>query len=161
MRKKTVAVLMLILATVLYAAVGHADPETVAASGMCGPEAEWTITSDGVLTISGAGDIDPNGEGIDPDSLTLWNEEAKKAREIVIESGITGIGEAAFDAFPELAALRIPDTVTGINMSDGLCKACPKLAEITVDSENPDFYDEDGVLYAENELYRYPPIQRN
>ena len=75
-------------------------------TGTCGDNAKWKQTSDGVLIISGSGDIS------DYLYVSPWNGRA--IRTVVIEDGITGIGNRAFDRMTNLYNISIPDSVTHI-----------------------------------------------
>lgn len=67
-------------------------------SGTCGAEGDnltWVLDCDGVLTISGEGAMADYEEGLQPWSdLELWNQQHQQR--VIIEEGITRIGDAAF-----------------------------------------------------------------
>ncbi len=76
--------------------VGPAGP-TVVASGNCGTsghesEVTWTLTSDGVLTISGTGAM----ENYTNPTASPWYPYRNNFNSVVIESGVTSIGDFAF-----------------------------------------------------------------
>ena len=57
----------------------------------------WSL-EDGVLTISGSGDmVKADGENLQWDEKWPWTDEMPNVRKIVVESGITSIGDNAFD----------------------------------------------------------------
>ena len=80
-------------------------------SGTCGTNATWTLYSDGVLTISGRGPMDdpqnPN------DALWIYNYQYSINR-VVIEDGITHIGDFSFYGCGNLTSVSIADSVTSI-----------------------------------------------
>ena len=81
----------------------------VITSGQCGDNAYWDLT-DGVLTISGSGPMaDYGGPGTTP-----WFASNADIQRIVIESGITSIGNSAFALVSNMTSITIPDTVTSI-----------------------------------------------
>lgn len=99
-------------------------------SGICGENATWTLQN-GTLTISGTGDMynwtlgniryglweeDENGNVTDLYSAS-WYPYREKIRDIVIEEGITSIGDGAFAMSPNMRSIFIPDTVTRIGNS--------------------------------------------
>ena len=96
------------------------------ASGYCGGEGdgtnlEWTLTADGVLTISGEGkmaDYGDFGETYMEDAP--WVEYKDKIKSLVLEEGITYIGGCAFyqDPLNQYISdqLVIPESVTGIGI---------------------------------------------
>lgn len=81
--------------------------ETPATSGTCGTGVNWTY-SNGTLTISGVGSMD-NYKGQVP-----WQAFKSSITKVVIENGVTNIGECAFYQCKKLKSVEIPDTVTAI-----------------------------------------------
>lgn len=89
------------------------DGSTVVASGYCGAEDDgtnltWTLTDDGTLTISGTGAMKNY-------STAPWTEYKSTMTKLVLEAGVTSIGNHAFsgcNGFTE--DLVIPDGVTKI-----------------------------------------------
>ena len=80
-------------------------------SGTCGPNLRWYLTNDGVLTISGKGEMYDYSD----DNRELWDEYDKYDIErIIIGDGVTTIGEDAFSECSELASVTIPNSVTTI-----------------------------------------------
>ena len=73
----------------------------------------WTLTADGTLTISGTGAMkDYNAaENLSP---AYMNSDVKK---VVIEDGVTSIGELAFFKCSSLTNITIPDSVTSLGDS--------------------------------------------
>jgi len=106
-----------------------------------GDVVSYSLSDDGTLTVRGNGDI--------ADSLFLNN---KDIRNVVIKSGITGIGDRCFDQCVNLASVSIPSTVTEIGESafrdtaltsvtvpagvtklgDGCFTGCEQLASVTL-----------------------------
>ena len=79
-------------------------------SGSCGTGVTWTLTSDGVLTISGSGAM------ADYSSLSSipWSSYISDITSVVIGEGVTTIGNGAFYSCNNLASVSIPATVTSI-----------------------------------------------
>ncbi|MBQ6539800.1 MAG: leucine-rich repeat protein, partial [Oscillospiraceae bacterium] len=77
-------------------------------SGRCGDNLTWTITNKTKLTVSGSGPvvIDLNDRP--------WDYYASRIISIVIDSGVTGIGEYAFYGMESLETVSIPGTVASI-----------------------------------------------
>ena len=84
-----------------------AEP-SVPTSGTCGENLTWKI-EDGVLTISGTGAMMDYSWCQDP--AAPW--AAAKIKSVVIESGVTSIGNSAF-FYSSLTSITIPDSVTSI-----------------------------------------------
>ncbi len=84
--------------------------------GEIGTDISWTVNSDGVLTISGTGATkDYTSSDHSPFSIVdkvgdVW------ITEIVIEPGVTRLGDYLFYYVPHVEKVTIPDTVTSIGM---------------------------------------------
>ena len=115
-------------------------------SGTCGAEGDgsnltWTLDSDGVLTISGSGDMYDYGLSDAP-----WYGSRSRVKSAVIAEGVTSIGSSAFDGCKSLASVTIPDSVTSIG--DGAFASCTSLTGIWVAEGNSHYSsDASGVLF--------------
>ena len=96
-----------------------ASAATVFKSGDCGTaghesEVRWSLDNDSVLTISGTGPM------ADYSSLTMpWKDyrnSKPKIKKIVVESGVTRIGNYAFYGTSNATSVEIPSTVTTIGV---------------------------------------------
>ncbi len=103
------------------------------ASGICGYNADnltWSLDGKGTLTISGTGRMD------DWDNLTYgivapWhNLYTNDIKEVIVEEGVTSIGDEAFYGCVHLYNVVIPDGVTLIGKS-AFCE-CNNLEIITI-----------------------------
>lgn len=98
----------------------------------CGDNLTWTLSDDGVLTISGTGemwDFRPEGD-IYEYHKSPWLPMKDQIRKVVIESGVTSIGEYAFSNCNNLTDITIPDSVTTIGILS--FEGCESLTEITI-----------------------------
>ena len=86
----------------------------------------WTLTADGTLTISGEGAMKDYNSDDNP-SPVYNNSDVKK---IVIEDGVTSIGDYAFRGCSSLTSITLPDSVTSIG--DSAFKNCSSLTSITI-----------------------------
>lgn len=87
--------------------------ETIIASGDCGAEGgnvQWKLNSDGVLTIWGTGAM----EDWDSYWYTPWRNYYDDITSVVIESGVTTVGESAFQDCDALTSVKLPDGLTSI-----------------------------------------------
>ena len=94
-------------------------------SGICGDDLTWVLTDDGTLIISGSGMMYNYSEGGSP-----WHTKRVKITSVVIESGVTGIGEYSFEACRDMERISIADTVTSIG--DYAFYDCNSLTSITI-----------------------------
>ena len=101
-------------------------PEDAIASGECGENLIWYLTEDGTLTISGEGEM----YNYRLDTLPPWDNNKINVISIVIENGVTCIGDYAFYGCPNLANITIPDSVTYIN--SWAFYDCINLASVTI-----------------------------
>ena len=102
------------------------DPEVI--GGSCGSNVNWTL-ADGVLTISGNGAMDDYYAWGTP---APWVEYATLITKVVIEDGVTTIGEYAFDACSSLESVEISNSV--IKIGESAFSNCPALASVVIPS---------------------------
>lgn len=81
---------------------------TAATSGTCGDNVTWTLDDNGTLTISGTGDMKDYFSSSSP----FYNNSNIKS--VIIENGVTNIGDYAFYYCGGLESVNIPDSVTSI-----------------------------------------------
>ena len=82
------------------------------ASGTCGAQGDnltWTLTTDGVLTISGKGDMKDYPDGDAP-----WSDYQNDIKEVVLLNDVTSIGNYALGYCTCLTSVTIPPSVTSI-----------------------------------------------
>ena len=85
-------------------------------SGTCGENLTWTyVEATQTLTISGTGEmsnykIDYNTSAIN----SPWWKYMFSITKVIIESGVTSIGDYAFSICEELTSITIPNSVTSI-----------------------------------------------
>ncbi len=97
--------LILLLPTQIFAAT-H--------SGNCGDNLTWSLTTEnGVLTISGTGDMDC---GIIWRGKAPWTSYYPTIRSVVIEEGVTSIEAQAFKGCNNIENVTLPESLTSIGM---------------------------------------------
>ena len=129
MRKRLLSFVLavLMIASLLPATALAAD---IVASGTCGAEGNgsnltWTLDSEGVLTISGSGDM----HGYDLPGAP-WYGSRSRVKSAVIAEGVTSIGRYAFVDCTSLTSVTIPDSVTSIG--DDAFGGCSSLTSVTI-----------------------------
>ena len=123
MKKRTLSlILALLMVCSLLPVSAAADAPK---SGTCGENLTWTLDDAGVLTISGTGDMYNY-----PDSTAPWKAYAGSITSVVVENGVTSIGERAFQSCGAVKSISLPDSVTSI----GKCafSVCIKLESINI-----------------------------
>lgn len=98
---------VILLAVVIVGLFPTLSTRASVTSGRCGNDVTWE-DKDGVLTISGSGDIWDYKEMGNP-----FYTMGLTVHELVIEEGITGIGDYTFENFKP-KSINIPNTVTRI-----------------------------------------------
>ena len=83
--------------------------------GVCGRNLAWTLEN-GTLTVSGSGAMDDYDEAMDGlytlESTAPWGE--KKISTVIVEEGVTSIGDYAFALQRQLTRVVLPDTLVSI-----------------------------------------------
>ncbi len=93
---------------------------------------KWTLTESGILTISGSG----NMKNFTIDDRPNWNEYKDSINTVVIESGVTSIGNYAFYEIKDstsqshIISVSIPGTVETIG--DSAFENCENLLSATI-----------------------------
>ena len=149
-------ILALCLALALLVALVPQFTITAAAktvnSGTCGTGVNWTLTDNGLLTISGSGAMDNYESSSDipwVNHLTTTNPPTRVAiQNIVVEDGVTAIGSNAFAGCRYLKSITIGADVAAIG-TDALM-FCGWLQNITVDADNQSFTVKDDVLFTKD-----------
>ena len=172
-KQKIILTITLILAMLLIQTspiLNKVKAETITGSE---GNVSWTFDSDtGTLTFSGSGKITDSWK----DDVTEYKTGVST---VVINDGITSIGDWAFEDCDSLTSIAIPDSVTRIEMNafkncDSLITItipdsvesivtdafynCNSLTSITVDSNNAKYSDIDGILFNKDKtnLICYP-----
>ena len=95
-------------------------------SGSCGKDAIYTFEeSTGTLTISGTGDMESYYFDNAP-----WSSYRVKIKKVIIEDGITNIGQYSFYKCSALSTVTIPNSVTTIGYET--FRSCNRLTSVTI-----------------------------
>ena len=101
--------------------------------GTCNETVSWKLSPSGALTITGNGEI-PN---YDAESPAPWSANASSISKIVINDGVTAIGNNAFAGCDKVSEIFIPLSVKSIgdNATDG----CANLKSINYTGTNDEW----------------------
>ena len=92
-------------------------------SGTCGPNLKWHLTDDGVLSITGKGEMKDF-----PNFTYPWDRNYVKR--VIIGDSVTTIGDGAFNYCPFLTSVTIPNSVTTIG--EAAFRYCSRLTSVTI-----------------------------
>jgi putative transposon-encoded protein len=144
--------IILLIATVLNVASAFAQGGTTGSL-------TWNFNAtSGTLTISGEGEM-PNYY-YDPENSSgttiPWRDYLSSINTVVIETGVTSIGNSAFHSCISLTSITIPNSVTSIGI--WVFSNCTSLTSINVENGNNTYASEGGVLFNKSKsiLIRYP-----
>ena len=152
---------------------GASTSATVVASGKCGDNLTWVLDTNGLLTISGEGAMDDYDFYNQSSTRAPWTEYANQIKTIIVENGVTIVGEDAFCYCDELNSIVLEDSVLSLgdfsiygcdtlesitigkglsNIGNQVLDCCDGLKEVVIDPENPYFCsDEFGVIFNKTE----------
>ena len=117
---------LLCLFCVAVCLANKANAAEIVASGYCGKEGSesdlsWSIDENNVLTICGTGEMQDYGDQIDREREAIIRRHAPWTRVngytpevVIIEEGVTSIGQQAFQECGQVKSVSIPGSVTEI-----------------------------------------------
>lgn len=147
---------------------------TIIDSGVCGNDLEWTLDAEGLLRISGRGDMEDYNDDTAP-----WDTYFGIITAVEIEEGVTSIGANAFMGYDLLESVTLPKGLERIGekafqFCEGLTEvtipasveqidedafaSCAYLSAFHVEEGNRYYMDQNGVLLSQDgtELLYYP-----
>ena len=125
MKSKRIISALLTLIMVLTLLPGRAYSTTIA-SGDCGTSVTWELGNDGTLTVSGTGKMNDYGDV----NNQPWRSYKGQITAVVVESGVTSIGNCAFAELTALESVSIASTVLLIDRN--AFNSCTALEEIEI-----------------------------
>ena len=148
--KNTIKKIGLLFAVVIMVVLCTVSVSALEATGQCGDNVYWNFDeTTGELVISGEGD--------------MWDYSYKSPfsnsdiKNVVIEDGVTSIGDGAFYNCMLIKSISLPKSL--INIGEDFTFLVPFLKEVILDERNDFFAVEDGVLFNNDKtkIILYPP----
>lgn len=112
---------------------------TVIANGKCGDNLTWALDSEGVLSISGTGDMYDYDFISSNNNYVPWKEYGEQINTVKINEGVTGIGSHAFQDYglfqtrsdqDSIKEVSLPSTL--LHIGEGAFLWCNSLKSITI-----------------------------
>lgn len=172
---------LFILCVILFCTTTTTKAQEIIGSGYCGVDENnitWQLTDDGILTLSGSGDM-VNYLGFtcadcddEPNANPPWYYHSHIIETVIIQEGIATIGNFAFRDCDKLISIVIPSSMTTIGdfafancntltvvdipksvrlIAENTFYDCRNLTEIKVDSDNLTYSSENGILYDKSQ----------
>ena len=93
--------------------VGNAlSVDGITATGACGDAVNYTLTSSGILVISGTGPMTTYTS-----ENTPWYSNRTSIKKVIVRSGVTTISDFAFDGCSNLTQISLPDGLTAMGVA--------------------------------------------
>lgn len=109
---------------VKYVNSESASVSNIVMQGICGKNAEYVLTEDGIFRITGEGEMYNYHSG----SLPPWNEVKDMITTVIVEEGITSVGSQAFRKCNNISSVILPDGLEIIgNNAFSTCKLITEL----------------------------------
>lgn len=125
MKKYLLTFVLVLCISLMFA--GAANAESI--SGTCGSAINWVLDESGALTISGNGNMTDYSTA----KNVPWYSYKNNITSVVIEEGITSVGNNAFRSCEELLNISLPETLTDIGKY--AFRDCVALEKIAIPSE--------------------------
>jgi len=105
--------------------ISYGEDSETTKSGKCGDNAYWTLSDDGTFTITGSGAmydyefIGGSEAGSDSGTNTEWAKQylSDSIKRLVVEEGITSIGDHTFQECHNLAQIDLPNGIKKIGIA--------------------------------------------
>ena len=121
---KKLFITLFAVATLVCTAAVCVSADNVAHSGTDG-SLSWTLTDDGVLTVSGQAAMNNYSS-----SYPYWNQYKEDITALVVTEGVTSVGNHTFSGYKNLTSVTLADSVTRIGQF--AFNDCSGLKRITI-----------------------------
>ena len=124
-RMLSVVLALAMLLSMAPVATFDVQATSVSTNGSCGENLTWTLDNDGLLTISGTGEMESYGMWETP-----WADSATLIKKVVVEDGVDGIGSCAFFGCSNMTEVSLPSGLRYIDWS--AFEGCKSLLDVTI-----------------------------
>ena len=122
--KKKILSLFVLSVSVIFSTSAGAVIASGDDCGASGAECHWVIDDNGLLTVSGSGNM-YSGD------FPPWYSYRSSINNVVVEEGITSTGARAFEK-SNAVSIVLPTTVQNRSIGNYFCYACTQLESITI-----------------------------
>lgn len=139
------AILSICIVFTMLPMTSFAEEANDIASGSCGTDVIWTLTDDGTLTISGSGAMQAYKMGEWQPSTnveTPWYGSRENITRVVIEDGVTSVGDYAFCGCVNVNEVVLPERMSQLGHFS--FNGCSQLTSIKIP---------DGITYIPTALF--------
>ena len=123
MKRRLIVCIAVVMLALMHGVCTYA---AVIDSGKCGDNVTWSLDDNGLLTISGTGDM----YDYDRNNCAPWYKERSDIDRVSISDGVTRIGNSAFYWYYRLQNINIPNSV--IEIGAGAFEDCSSLTSIEI-----------------------------
>lgn len=110
--------------SVLATETQQTEPPVVREPGMCGETLRWSY-ADGILTISGSGEMDGFEEGLAP-----WQEHKDSIKTVILSGSVTSVGAYAFTDYDGIETVEFGNSLHTVGYR--AFKSCDNLTRIVL-----------------------------
>lgn len=142
MKWKIGLMVVLLLCVLMLPLIATAE---IVSSGKCGDNLTYALTDDGILTISGTGEM----YDFEYPSYAPWTRGVTK---VIIHEGVTSIGNHAFYYCGNLASITIPTSLT--NIGSEAFYSCGNLTSITI-PDGVNTIGSNAFIYCPAKMYAH------
>lgn len=131
-------------------AQGEDEGIRVEDSNKCGDDVYWSLDG-GTLTIWGNGEMWNFTYDDYDNSNRPWNSERESIQRVVIEEGVTYVGDYAFCYVISVVSVSLPSTLTSIGWASFF--GCQNLSDITIPASVTEIGDEAFVQFSNTSIH--------
>lgn len=136
LKRKSGIMIILFLLILIFGLSVTASAENVN-SGIFSADLIWSLDGEGLFTISGTGPMDDFSVSGDVPCISPWYDLCDQITDLIIENGVTSIGEYAFSGCSSMLSATIPNSVTRIGRN--AFENCQAITDIYFDGSEEEW----------------------